>query len=496
MIHFEHTYDCDDAESCFEVFSCFDNMHCSVTIVDMSISNHPIIYANTTFYHLTGYDAKAVLGSNCCFLNGKDTDKATINIIDNALTTRNSIEIEVLNYRKDGTPFWNLLRLYQLHTRNPNLNYFIGLHIDISNVLNKDNRKITVNDLHNERLMTIGAMSAGIAHEINNPIFGVLMNIAYLKNKTSDPDALAAIEQSQTELERVGKIVQNLLGFSRKKEMYKNKKIELHDLIIETINLAKTQVHYKWINIDLQLPDLLPFVFANEDSVKQILLNLIMNAIHSLIEDSIEHPRIKISVGICPIDQMVTVSVIDNGKGVPIELQEKIFMPFFTTKKEGQGTGLGLSLAASMAQEFGGHLLLNKHHTNGANFQLQIPIFSEISKGDTSVDKTCLESMKTLLEDNFKEVISLYMNELISTLNAIDEARLAQDWLHLDKLVHALKGSSLSICCHGVAQQCIAYRNILNLHPTVNEEDISHINAQLQQCAYKTIELLTRYIAN
>jgi PAS domain S-box-containing protein len=496
MNRFKNIYDCDDEVSCLKLFSQFDNMPWPVTFADMTQIDTPLVYANAAFYELTGYSAEEVLGTNCRFLGGKDTNKATLKKISTSLIERNSIEVELINYRKNGTSFWNLLRLHPVKTRNPNSDYYIGLQLDVSSVLGKHSQVVTPSDLHNERLLTIGAMSAGIAHEINNPIFGVIMNIDYVRDNVQDPNLIEALDQSLAELKRVGNIVKNLLGFSRKKEMYKNQKVQLHELILETISLAKTQVRKKWIDIVLELPDTLPLVFANEDSVKQILLNLIMNAIHALTDDEIKNPLIRIAADVCDAEHILQLYVIDNGKGVALELQEKIFLPFFTTKENGAGTGLGLSLAASMAQEFGGSLTLDTAYSAGAKFILQMPIFTEFSEQNKEIDPTCLESIKNLLGDHLKEIVSLYLNDLTIAIDEIDEFRLAKDWISLDKRVHRLKASSLSTCSNGVAQQCVLYRNELKDFNNVNEHNVSLINLKLQQSAVYTIEFFTPYLNN
>jgi PAS domain S-box-containing protein len=496
MNRFKNIYDCDDEVSCLKLFSQFDNMPGSVTFADMSKFDRPLVYANAAFYELTGYSAEEVLGINCRFLGGKDTDKTTLEKISTSLIERNSIEVELINYRKNGTPFWNLLRLHPIKTRNPNLDYYMALQLDVSSVLGKHAQVVTPSDLHNERLLTIGAMSAGIAHEINNPIFGVIMNIDYVRDNVQDPNLIEALDQSLAELKRVGNIVKNLLGFSRKKEMYKNQKVQLHELILETISLAKTQVRKKWIDIVLELPDTLPLVFANEDSIKQILLNLIINAIHALTDGEIKNPLIRIAVDVCDAEHILQLYVIDNGKGIASELQEKIFLPFFTTKEEGAGTGLGLSLAASMAQEFGGSLTLDTAYSAGAKFILKMPIFTEFSEQNKEIDPTCLASIKSLLDEHLEEVISLYLNDLTIAIDEIDELRLVKDWISLDKRIHRLKASSLSTCSNGVAQQCVLYQNELKDLNNVNEHSVSVINTKLQQSAVYTIKFFTSYLNN
>jgi PAS domain S-box-containing protein len=499
VAQFDQVYECDDPQSCLDVFARFNDIPWPITVADMSLPDSPLVYANAAFNALTGYSPEETLGFNCRFMGGKDTDKETLKIIGQALQERKSVEVELLNYRKDGSQFWNLLRLYPLKTRNPALDYFIGLQIDISNVIGKLDRKTSVLDLHHERLATIGAMSAGVAHEINNPIFGVILNLDYVREQVTDTNLIEALDQSLFELGRVSKIVKSLLLFSRKKEVHKNQKVDLGVLLVGIIDLVKTQARTKgWIDIqlDIQLdiPDIPLLAFANEDSIKQILLNLIMNAIDSLVQDEIVQPIINVRVITCSIEQVITVSVLDNGNGVPSDSHEKIFLPFFTTKKEGHGTGLGLSLASSMALDFGGSLTLDTEHSPGAKFDLRIPMFIDFMVQQQLMDFACLESMKSLLGDSLKEVIAIYISELTSTIDEIDALRIAQDWGTLERRVHKLKGSSLGVCSHGMAHQCVLYRQALNNILSVDEQQVSDVNLRLQKIAAHTLEFLTNYL--
>jgi PAS domain S-box-containing protein len=396
MIQYDHIYDCDTPESCLALFAQYNDLPWPFTVADMSAPDSPLVYANTAFYALTLYEPSEILGVNCRVLRGNAMRDESVDKIRQALNARQSIEIDILNYRKNGEPFWNLLSLLPIKTRNPALDYFMGLQMDVSALRNLGAKKLSLNDLHNERLKTIGAMSAGIAHEINNPVFGALMNIRFLKAKIQDPSLLEALNQSQKELERVGKIVKNLLGFSRKKEMYHNTKLSLESLIFDTIELVRTQIHQNWIQIEMNVSASLPLVFANEDGVKQILLNLMINAVQAMSEVNSPKAKIVVSAIACHVNHQVIVSVTDNGPGVPIMVRDKIFMPFFSTKKEGQGTGLGLSLAVSMAKDFAGSLTLDICYDSGARFLLAIPMFSELSEHSKIVDPTCTTDTKCL----------------------------------------------------------------------------------------------------
>jgi HPt (histidine-containing phosphotransfer) domain-containing protein len=215
-----------------------------------------------------------------------------------------------------------------------------------------------------------------------------------------------------------------------------------------------------------KVPDIiLPSVYANADAIKQIMINLIMNAAQAM-KHKIERPKISLDAYILGSENQVLIRVTDNGLGVPEELHSKIFMPFFTTKPEGEGTGLGLSLAASMANDFGGYLTLDTDYDAGARFLLYIPIAAHEIVSPVMVDKQCLNSMHQILGDDFDGVISAYMGEIKSDLAQMDHAYLLKQWDLLKRLAHTFKGSSLSVCAKGVAQVCMDIEHLIKTNQT------------------------------
>lgn len=229
--------------------------------------------------------------------------------------------------------------------------------------------------LHQEQLNSLGKMAASMAHEINNPVAGVLMNLEYLRlSDVEKAERIEVLTESIDELKRVSRLVKSMLSFSRAK----------HEVSLTTCSFvcfwqeAKTMIEPILKNsmtsliIDSEQPDWSLPVLMNTDEMKQIILNLITNALYAM-----EHlsPRVRrITLDVNRNGNCVVLSIADVGNGIPAELQEKIFNPFFTTKPDGQGTGLGLSLSAKMIEDMGGSLRLDKQYAQGAKFLLSFPI--------------------------------------------------------------------------------------------------------------------------
>jgi signal transduction histidine kinase len=227
--------------------------------------------------------------------------------------------------------------------------------------------------LHAERIHTIGQMSASVAHEINNPVAGVMANLQYLQEvvDSRSPEKLQVLDECVTELNRVGKMVQGLLNFSRTDQCNEIVHTDIVPIIEQTFLLTREillQYHVELIcGYEQQHPIMAQIDVA---SFKQILMSLLVNAAQALGE--VEHATISLNIDQHMDASRVYVSLTDNGAGIPKALQTKIFDPFFTTKSTGEGTGLGLALSVSMAQSFDAILYLDKDYNNGTRFVLNL----------------------------------------------------------------------------------------------------------------------------
>jgi len=201
--------------------------------------------------------------------------------------------------------------------------------------------------LKNAKLASLGEMSAGIAHEINNPLTIVSGTVRTLPKYVNNPDQLAKrIENIQAASERIAKIVGSLRKFSRTSDKSEYKFHSLCNILKEALVLteAKARRHSTIISVDYKSPC---EVFCDEIEIEQVLVNLIVNAIDAVTPKDERW----VSVSIYGNNFQVIVQVKDSGSGIPPAVQEKMFQPFFTTKAVGEGTGLGLSIVKGILDE-------------------------------------------------------------------------------------------------------------------------------------------------
>ncbi|MGL5058955.1 MAG: PAS domain S-box protein [Microcoleus sp.] len=415
-----------------------------IVICDASVVEHPIIYCNPAFENMTGYKRREIIGKNCRFLQGSDTDPAAIKIIRQALQTESECFVTLKNYRKDGTDFWNALSISPVRDRTGKLTHFIGVQRDITDRKQAEealrhsemqSREQTaklqatlgeLKDTHSqlvqsEKMSSLGLLIAGVAHEINNPVSFIYGNLAHLKNYTQDlihllklyqehyPEPVAEIREEiqaneldfliedlpqimssmNVGVERIFQIVQSLRNFSRQ-DNSGMKPVNIHEGIDSTLLILNHRLKGNGNTPPIQVLKEygeLPEVECLSGQINQVFMNIISNAIDALDECNSERTfqemrdnpsQIKISTTVD--NNFAAIAISDTGPGVNAEIQERIFDTFFTTKPEGKGTGMGLSISYQIVVEkHKGELNCTSEIGKGTEFIIKLPIVHSCS---------------------------------------------------------------------------------------------------------------------
>lgn len=231
-----------------------------------------------------------------------------------------------------------------------------------------------------EKLASVGLLAAGIAHELNNPLTGILTFSHLLRQKVHDdsPDA-EDLDLIIRETKRCAAIIRRLLDFAREKPPEK-KFADLNPIIEDTTRIIERPAHLRNIEITLEFDPDLPLVWVDADLFKQVIMNLLVNAQHAIEEKG----GITVRTRRCPDPRppepgappvpMVEISVIDTGCGIPENIINRIFDPFFTSKKVGSGTGLGLSVSHGIVKAHGGAIEVESTEGEGSTFRVFLPI--------------------------------------------------------------------------------------------------------------------------
>ena len=241
---------------------------------------------------------------------------------------------------------------------------------------NASGSKIQTRDLYHqllqaEKLAALGQTISGVAHELNNPLATILTWAERLRERTLDDTTSRGIDTILSETQRAAKIVRNLLTFARKRNTSRTM-VELNQIARETLAFRAYEQQVNNISTIDALAAGMPTVFADPHQVKQVLLNLIINAEQAMLS---AHGRgtLVLRSWHDPSRDVVYLEVSDDGPGVPSDLQPRIFDPFFTTKDVGKGTGLGLTVAYAIVQEHGGRIAVRGGAQSGASFVIELP---------------------------------------------------------------------------------------------------------------------------
>jgi PAS domain S-box-containing protein len=226
-----------------------------------------------------------------------------------------------------------------------------------------------------EKLAALGQFVAGIAHELNNPLQGVLGHLELMLHGSSHmpPRAKRDLKIVFREADRAAKIIHNLLVFAGSRRITR-RRLNVSLVVQRALSLRVAACAAAGIDIVKHLAPKLPKVAGDSLLLQQALLNVFVNAEQALA--TVDGPR-RIEISTFARDDRVVVQVADNGPGIPPEALPRLFEPFFTTKEVGKGTGLGLAIAYGIAQEHGGELHASTRPEGGAMFTLELPVASD-----------------------------------------------------------------------------------------------------------------------
>lgn len=231
-----------------------------------------------------------------------------------------------------------------------------------------------------EKLASVGLLAAGIAHELNNPLTGVLTFSHLLRKKMPDgsPDA-EDLDLVIRETKRCAAIIRRLLDFAREKTPEK-KFADLNQIIEDTVRIIERPAHLHDIGITLDLDRSLPQAWVDADLIKQVIMNVLVNAQHAIEEKgsitirSRLFPEARSAEPGAEPAPMAEISIIDTGCGIPEKNLRRIFDPFFTSKEVGKGTGLGLSVSHGIVRAHGGTIEVESRVGEGSTFRIYLPL--------------------------------------------------------------------------------------------------------------------------
>jgi two-component system NtrC family sensor kinase len=259
----------------------------------------------------------------------------------------------------------------------------------------------------------LGSLLAGVAHELNNPLSVVVARAVLLEEQGDSATQVAALK-IRTAAERCARIVRTFLAMARQQQPERGA-VAINEVVTAALDIASYAIRTSSIDVALDLADEIPLVLADADQLHQVLLNLIINAQQSL-QESTGSRRIAVTSRFDSGAGTVSVSVADNGAGIPEHLRARVFEPYFTTKPTGIGTGVGLAVSLGIVEAHGGTITVDCPAEGGAQFTITLPVGAiEAADGDTRTFSKPSASHRTILVVDDEPEIREALAEILST---------------------------------------------------------------------------------
>jgi len=338
--------------------------------------DYEFLEVNEAFEKITGLKREDILG--------KRVTRVIPGIEDTELDLISYYGKTALTGEHDSMEFYfePFDKWYVSTVSSPEKGYFIVVFEDITERVQaeKEKRQMETHLRQEQKLASIGTLASGVAHEINNPLMGI-MNYAQLIHDRIDPAEGRLLEFSAgiiEETERVAVIVRNLLTFAQQ-DRHIHSSANISDIVEDTLSLIRTIIKRDQITLEVDLPDELPVIKCRSQQIQQVLMNLLTNARDALNQRYPEyHPDKIIRVRVDPFEKdgrrWLRITVEDHGAGIPNEIRERIFDPFYTTKDRATGTGLGLSISLGIVQDHHGELTFESEEGQPTRFYLDLPV--------------------------------------------------------------------------------------------------------------------------
>jgi PAS domain S-box-containing protein len=373
-----------------------------------------IVYISPVIRQLTGYKPSEVMGKEFReFVHPDDS----IGVEQSFINTQNNIldpyEFRIIH--KDGSTVFVSSYSRPILVQNE----VVGVTGVITDLSDRKKAETEKKELEKRaqvtsRLAAIGEMAAGIAHEINNPLTGIIGYAHLLMQSDIPADIKKDVEVIDHGAQRVASIVKRLLTFARQQPM-EREYLNINRVVETALELQAYYLRTGNIKVVLQLEPNLPLTIADANQLQQVFLNIIVNA-------KIEMQELKgkgvLTIKTEKIDNVIKISFGDNGPGIAPENLEKIFQPFFTTRPIGKGTGLGLSICHGIIVEHSGKIYAENELNKGATFIIELPIIKKLDqqkkiKAEKETVKKTYKARILVMDD--EPVVRQFLDRILTT---------------------------------------------------------------------------------
>lgn len=364
-----------------KVYKALDQSKSAIIMTD---SNAVIEYVNKTFMDITEYTREDVIGKNVNMLSSKEHNIDYYKRLWTAISNGDVWNDEFHNIKKTGESYWCKESIYPVKEQGQIIG-FMGIQQDVTEEkkLQELNVQLKNRLFDQDKIASLGMLTSGIIHEINNPLSYIQMNLSYLRDELNSL-TFKDKEQGDEIEEALGDIMEGVkqikeIANGLKKYVYKNDE-EIKDTInvVESMNeiLVLTKNEYKYrVNVIFDYDEEeVYYIYGYASKFKQVIMNLIINATHAIIAKNLDGLG-NIYINVKQSHDEVVIELTDDGIGMNQVVLDKIFNPLFTTKEQGVGTGLGLSVSKQIIEEdHSGQIICHSIEGQGTTFTIRLPI--------------------------------------------------------------------------------------------------------------------------
>jgi PAS domain S-box-containing protein len=338
-------------------------IHYAVNPIQITDAKGAIIYVNPAYERTFGFDKEELIGKNPSVISSGKHSKRFWDSVWKTILGGNIWKGDVVNRNKLGELMYVELIISPIIDPSGKVVGFLGSHRDIT-----EKRHLEEQLIRSQKMENIGTLAAGIAHEVGNPLTSISSLVQVIQRTTDDTFAKDKLELVKNQINRIAKIIRELVDFSRP-SYYEEKRVDINKIVNEAVNITKYGKKARHIKFSLELRQPIPPVLVVPDQLIQVFINIIINAL-----DAIEDREGLITVFTRADTRVVQTVIKDNGKGIKEGDMEKIFDPFFTTKRVGEGTGLGLWVSYGIIKNFGGTITVDSVPGRGTTVTISLPI--------------------------------------------------------------------------------------------------------------------------
>ena len=372
------------------------NVNDGILVADALRPDCPIEFVNDGFTRMTGYAKADLLDVNCRVLQGPETDPLARQQLRRGIEQQVSVTVEILNYRKDGSAFWNLTTITPMRDAQGTVVKYVGVQRDLTVARLREREMVAA-----QRLKAVGEMTGGIAHDFNNLLTAINGAAELLAQRVpDDADSRSLVEAIRGAAQRGTSQVRRLLGFTRTPLLARGP-MDLEP-VVQQLQLMLRQSLRDNIALTVDLHPAARWIEAEPVQLEAALLNLVLNA-----QDAIEGAG---TIGIASRAvaeagrPMVVLEVSDTGAGMDAPTLARVFEPFFTTKAVGRGSGLGLAMVHAFATALGGRVAGSSEVGRGSVFSVTLPAAVQAGPDPTKLDDApvvpCAPCNVLLVEDD------------------------------------------------------------------------------------------------